>query len=97
MPSLSDLQAQKLPALVGFTGSVQDMLKKYYQNNAEAPVAATPNLSITDYQRSMYINFTGVSPLNSLADLERRFYTVVLAGNDSMTLQDREFEYWSEL
>jgi hypothetical protein len=94
--TLADWQMQKLPALVGFTASVEDMLRAYYKLNAEPAVAVIPNLSIRDYERSMYINFTGVSPLNSISDLERRFYTVTLAGDDTMSLADREYEYWSE-
>lgn len=97
MPSVADLQAQKLPAKVGFTGSVPDMLKAYWKLNAEPAVAAIPNLSTSDYERSTYINFTGSSPLLSISDLERIFYTVNLAGNDSMSLTDRRFEYWTEL
>jgi len=93
--SLADIQMRKLPAKVGFTASIPDMLRAFYKANAEAAVAAVPNLSTRDYERSMYINFTGASPLLSISDLEDRYYSTMVPGVTG-TLSDREYVAWRD-
>lgn len=96
-PSISDLKAQKLPAKVGFSGSVPDMERQWWRQNAEAPVAAIPNLSINDYMRSAFIATSGASPTLSLADLQTAYYNTWPAGVVGQSLSDREWTYWNEL
>jgi hypothetical protein len=92
--SVADLQAQKLPALTGKTGSVEDLLHEYYGGlSGLAPVAA---FSTSDHQRAYYATQTGLNKaIYSFHDLEKAFYDQLLVPSGS--LADRTFVYWTGL
>ena len=91
--TLTDIQARKLPALAGMTGSVEDMLFDYYADLS----GLVPKYSVTRsaHERQYYITVTGASPTLSIRELERAFYdfNAIPAGS----LSDREYAYWNGL
>lgn len=92
VPTVADLQAQKLPVLTGQTGSVPDLLKFYY-GGLSGLIPAT-SYSIADHQRVYWETQTGLTG-RSLADLEKAFYDAQLVPSGS--LADRAYVYWSGL
>ena len=90
--TVADVQVEKLQTLTASTGSISDLMHKYYGGlSGLAPVAA---FSVSDHQRVYWETQTGLSG-RSLADLERAFYDVQLVPSGS--LADREYVYWSGL
>ncbi len=92
--SVADLQAQKLPALTGRVGSVQDLLFFYY--GGLSGLSPITSYSVSDHQKAYYAAQTALpGSTNSMADLEKAFYDGLLVPSGS--LADREFVYWTGL
>ena len=90
--SITDVQLAKLTVLTGSTGSIQDLMFKYYSGlSGLTPVAA---FSVTDHQRKYWETQTGLTG-KSMADLEDAFYDLQLIPEGP--LADRELIYWSSL
>lgn len=90
--SLADIQLEKLAVLTGSTGSMSDLMFKYYSGlSGLTPVAA---FSTTDHQRTYWEAQTGLTG-KSMGDLEDAFYDLQLIPEGP--LSDRELIYWSSL
>lgn len=89
--TLADIQARKLPAMSGITGSISDMLFKYY-SGLSGLLPAT-SYSRQDHERAYYVAQTGAS--GSMGDLEKAFYDLKAIPAGSML--DRQYAYWNGL
>ena len=93
VPTIADLQRQKLEVITGLTNrSVQDLMMQYYGGlSGLTPIGS---FSISDHQRVYWEAQTGLNK-RSLADLEKAFYDVQLIPSGSNA--DRAYIYWNSL
>lgn len=98
MPSVSDIQMAKLPAKVGFSGSLPDMLLAWWKSQSGGMPSG---LSVSDYERGAYIFTSGASANLSISDLEEAYYDAwpVAATQDGLPLSliDRRKLYWESI